>query len=34
VFMDVERTTVNTITLTTTTALPSNGVEVFLQIIK
>jgi len=34
VYLDVERTTVNTITLTTTTALPSNGVEVFLQIIK
>ena len=34
VFMDVERTTVNTITLTTTAALPTNGVEVFLQIIK
>ena len=34
VYLDVERTTVNTITLTTTTALPTNGVEVFLQIIK
>ena len=34
VYLDVERTTVNTLTLTTTTALPSNGVEVFLQIIK
>ena len=34
VYLDVERTTVDTITLTTTTALPSNGVEVFLQIIK
>ena len=34
VYLDVERTTVNTITLTTTAALPTNGVEVFLQIIK
>ena len=34
VYLDVERTTVDTITLTTTTALPTNGVEVFLQIIK
>jgi len=34
VYMDVERTTVNTITLTTTTALAANAVEVYLQIIK
>tara|TARA_R110000744_G_scaffold39257_1_gene89415 strand:- start:26 stop:1666 length:1641 start_codon:yes stop_codon:yes gene_type:complete len=33
VMLDVERTTTNTITLTTSTALPSNGVEVFLQKI-
>jgi len=34
IYLDVERTTVDTLTLTTTTALPTNGVEVFLQIIK
>ena len=33
VMLDVERTTTNTITLTTTTALPVNGVKVFLQKI-
>ena len=34
VMLDVERTSVNTITLTTTAALPLNGVNVYLQIIK